>query len=211
MFFIICSIIIGSIGMYNQSSLKRIFAYSSINHVGLMLIGLLTGISYSGIIAIIFHLFLYSIILIGIFSIFINLIPFRILDNINNENIYLSDYKGLYKRNSYLGSSFIILLFSISGIPPFSGFFSKFIILLSALQYEFYFISFIAILGTVISCYKYIQIIKIIMFDELSQTCFFRFNLLSSFILVISLGISSTIIHPKIFNFYYVIISYLFL
>jgi NADH-quinone oxidoreductase subunit N len=211
MFFAISSILIGSIGMYNQSSLKRIFAYSSINHVGLMLIGLLTGVDYYGNISIIFHLFLYSITLIGFFSIFINLIPFRILDSKDNENVYLSDYKGLYSRNPYLSSSFIILLFSIAGIPPFSGFFSKFILLLSALQYQLYFVTFIAILGTVISCYKYIQIIKIIIFDDLSQTSFFNFNLLSSFILVISLLISSTIIYPSFFKLYYTIISYLFL
>lgn len=207
--FIICSIFVGSIGMYNQSSLKRIFAYSSINHVGLMLIGLLSEIKILGSAAILFHLILYSIILIGIFSIFINLIPFRIFEGNENENIYLNDYKGLYLRNPYLGVFFTFLLFSIAGIPPFSGFFSKFLLLLSILQwasYSFFFIAFIAIIGTVISCYKYIQLIKVILFDELSSTSFFRFDLLSSFILVVSCLISITIL--LFFQYYYTLILF---
>ena len=213
---IISSLLIGSIGMYNQSSLKRIFAYSSINHVGLMLMALVSEIGYHSNFSIIFHLILYSISLLGIFSILINLIPFRFLDfkinSKNNETMYLNDYSGLYIYNKYLSFCFIFLLFSLAGLPPFSGFFSKYMLLSAALESNHgIIIIFFAILSTIISCYKYLQIIKIILFDNLSQVSFFPFDLISSFILVSSFITSSFFIYPEFFNFYYIIISNLLL
>ena len=141
-----------------QRKIKRFLAYSSISHVGYMLIGLTTG-TITGIHAFLLYLITYIITLFAFFGMLLNLKK-------NNKNlIYLTDL--LHIKPITFKIIFILLLFSISGIPPLLGFFTKFYIFFSAIEASYYILPFIGIITSTIGAFYYIRIIKIIQFEKL--------------------------------------------
>nr|YP_203317.1 NADH dehydrogenase subunit 2 [Zancudomyces culisetae]AAW49484.1 NADH dehydrogenase subunit 2 [Zancudomyces culisetae] len=153
-----CSLIIGSIMGLLIFRIKRLLAYSSIVHLGFILLSI-SCIYYINTFTTIFYIVVYVITSINIFF---------ILNSINlSKNIeLLSELKGFVYNNKLLSFSLIISFFSLAGIPPFLGFYSKYFILLDSFNLEYYFITFISLLCSVISCVYYLRIIKIINFDD---------------------------------------------
>jgi len=151
----ISSMIIGSISALNQTQLKRLLAYSTIGHVGYILIGVSLG-TYSGLEGSIFYLLIYMTAGIAIFI--------MVLSLKNREKIV--ELFGLGKLNTTLGISLVILLFSIGGIPPLSGFISKFLVFYAAIESGGYFIAIIGVLASVVSILYYLKLIRYVYQDS---------------------------------------------
>lgn len=180
----IFSIIIGTLKALQQNKIKRFLAYSSIGHVGFLLLGFSTG-TIIGIQSLLFYLIVYTIMMINIWSIVISL---EIKNKKYTQIKYINDLQGLSKSNPLLAYTLAINMFSMAGIPPLAGFFAKFYILLSGLESSFNILVIVGILFSVISAFYYIRFIKIIFFDE-SNTGFLQESKLGYFHSII-LGIT---------------------
>jgi NADH-quinone oxidoreductase subunit N len=145
----IFSIFIGSLGAINQSKLKRLVAYSAIAHMGFMLIGVSTG-AINGIMATFIYILIYMVTSLNTFTFILSL----------NSPIYISQLAGLSRLNPTLAYTFCLTLFSMAGIPPLAGFISKYLILLSAIENNLYFVATLAIVLSVIGSFYYLRLIK---------------------------------------------------
>lgn len=166
------SLLIGTILGLNQSRIKRLLAYSTISHIGFILLAVSIN-SVESIQAFIFYLMQYSISNINAFIIIISIgytINIKneketILSEQNNSPVqYIAQLRGYYYTNPILAISFTIVMYSFVGVPPLIGFFGKQMVLSSALDKGYVFISLIAILTSVISAVYYLNIIKEIFF-----------------------------------------------
>nr|YP_010199525.1 NADH dehydrogenase subunit 2 [Gracilaria baiana]UAD89383.1 NADH dehydrogenase subunit 2 [Gracilaria baiana] len=180
------SILIGTFGAFAQQKWKRFLAYSSINHVGFLLLAILGG-DLESISSIIFYLIVYIITMLGMFAFIINTKIYKY--PIVSPMRYLIDIEGLVRHNPFLAGSGVVLLFSMAGIPPTAGFFSKLFVLLAALQVNSFGISLFAVGVSCVACFYYIRLIKNIYFGStVSQWKVLKpMSKLSSLILGISL------------------------
>ena len=158
-FLSIGSMILGAFAAIGQNNIKRLMAYSSIGHMGYALAGLATATN-SGIQSTIIYLTIYLVMNLGIFG----CIFMMKRENIFYENI--NELSGLSKNHPMLAFSFLIILFSLAGIPPLAGFFAKFYIFMSVIESGMYTLAVIGLVTTVISAFYYLRIIKIIYFDK---------------------------------------------
>ena len=170
----ILSLLIGSILGLTQYRIKRLYAYSTISHLGFILLGLSIN-NLESTKAMFFYIIQYSasnlnafIILIAIGYTLRNLVTNDInLKDIKYSPIQLiSQLKGYYNINPLIGISLSITLFSFAGIPPLVGFFGKQMILTAAINNGFIFTTLVAILTSVISAVYYLVIIKMIFFEK---------------------------------------------
>ena len=171
------SLIIGTVVGLTQYRIKRLFAYSTISHLGFILLALSIN-SIESIQAFIFYLMQYSlsnlnafIILTGIgFSLYYYVNDSKeykeLLDKNNSPIQLISQIKGFFNINPFLSLSFSITIFSFVGIPPLIGFFAKQIVLSAALDNGYLFLTLIAILTSVISAVYYLNVIKQVFFDK---------------------------------------------
>ena len=158
-FLSIGSMILGAVAAIGQYNIKRLMAYSSIGHMGYILAGIATGTN-SGIQSTIIYLTIYLVMNLGIFG----CIFMMKRENIFYENI--NDLSGLSKNNPMLALSFLVILFSLAGIPPLAGFFAKFYVFMAVIEVKMYALAIIGLVTTVISAFYYLRIIKIIYFDK---------------------------------------------
>jgi NADH-ubiquinone oxidoreductase chain 2 len=171
------SLIIGTVVGLTQYRIKRLFAYSTISHIGFILLALSIN-SIESIQAFIFYLMQYSISNLNAFIILIS-IGFSLYYYINNNKEYkelqdknnspiqlISQMKGYFYINPMLALSLAITLFSFVGIPPLIGFFAKQMVLSAALDSGYVFLTLVAILTSVISAVYYLMVIKQIFFDK---------------------------------------------
>ena len=158
-FISIASMILGAVAAIGQKNLKRLLAYSSIGHMGYALAGIATG-AISGYKSSIVYITIYVVMNVGAFS----CLYLMKKDGQYKENI--SDLSGVSKKHPLLAISFLIILFSLAGIPPLGGFFAKFYVFSSVLEQEMYSLAIIGLLTTVISAFYYLKIIKTIYFEE---------------------------------------------
>ena len=153
------SMILGAVAAIGQENIKRLMAYSSIGHMGYALAGILTG-TIEGTKSTIIYLTIYAVMNAGMFA----CIFFMKRRETYVENI--KDLSGLSKTNPLLAVGFLIMLFSLAGIPPLAGFFAKFYIFVAVLDSKLYLLAVIGLVTTVISAFYYLRIVKIIYFDE---------------------------------------------
>nr|YP_010951067.1 NADH dehydrogenase subunit 2 [Nannizziopsis barbatae]WML69464.1 NADH dehydrogenase subunit 2 [Nannizziopsis barbatae] len=170
------SLIIGTVLGLTQFRIKRLFAYSTISHLGFLLLALTIN-SVESIQSFIFYLIQYSLSNLNAFFILIsigytlfffinkNISYINLLDKNNSPVQLLSQIKGYFYINHTLALSLAITLFSFAGIPPLVGFFAKLMVLSAALQNGLIFITLIAVLTSVISAVYYLNIVKIMFFD----------------------------------------------
>ncbi len=158
-FISIASMILGAVAAIVQKNIKRLLAYSSIGHIGYALAGVATG-AVSGYESSIIYISIYVVMNIGAFSCLYLLKK----DGQYKENI--SDLSGISKKHPLLAISFLIILFSMAGIPPLAGFFAKFYVFTAVLEQKMYALAIIGLLTTVISAFYYLKIIKTIYFDD---------------------------------------------
>lgn len=179
-YFILLSLIFGISGALKVDKLNKLIAYSSIAHMGFILATVLSN-SFD---IFLIYVFIYSFISLSMFSIFLSLINPVSGKSINsiNQLIYLK------KVNYVFFISLIISFFSISGIPPLSGFFSKFFIFISLVNLNWNLLALIMLLFSVISCFYYLRIIKLISFNNV-KSWFFVSNLNKCVSYIISFSI----------------------
>lgn len=171
------SLIIGTVVGLTQKRIKRLFAYSTISHVGFILLALSIN-SIESIQAFIFYLMQYSISNLNAFIILISIgyslyyyindsDEYKELSDKNNSPIQLiSQMKGYFYINPVLALSLSVTIFSFVGIPPLIGFFAKQMVLSAAIDSGYVFLALVAILTSVISAVYYLNIIKQVFFDR---------------------------------------------
>jgi NADH-ubiquinone oxidoreductase chain 2 len=192
------SLIIGTVLGLVQSRIKRLLAYSTVSHIGFILLALLVNTEQS-IESFLFYIIQYSITNLNIFLIILALgyllntqftIPFiRQNNNKNNTKTlyelnkdidkdirFISELKGQFIENPLLSLSLAICLFSMAGIPPLIGFFSKQMVLYSAIESGYYFICIVAILSSVISASYYLKIVRVLFSEKESKDHFLGNN-----------------------------------
>jgi len=190
------SLVIGTILGLTQFRIKRLYAYSTISHLGFMLLVLAIN-SVDSIQSFIFYLIQYSLSNLNAFILLVaigyslyayndkNINHNNLIDKNNSPIQLISQLKGYFHINSFLALSLAITLFSFAGIPPLVGFFAKQLVFSSALQQGFFFLTFVGVLTSVISAVYYLFIIKTMFFDGHSYTNFSRLKdiLISAFVL----------------------------
>ena len=172
------SLLVGSILGLTQFRIKRLFAYSTISHIGFILLALSVG-NVESIQSFIFYLLQYSIsnlngflILVGIgFSLYLYVYVYEedretLIDKNNSPVQLISQIKGYFYINPFIAMSFAITIFSFIGIPPIIGFFAKQMILSAALDNGYIFMSLVAIITSVIGAGYYLNLVKQIFFYQ---------------------------------------------
>jgi len=152
------SMIVGNIAAMKQQSLKRMLAFSSIAHVGYMLLGVLSGDSQAGAQAIWLYMLTYVLMQTGAFGVLI------ILQG-TGEGERIDDFRGLAQRRPVLAFAMLVFLLSLAGIPPLVGFFSKFVLFKLAIEQGFYTLTVIALLTSAVGAYYYLGVVQKMYFE----------------------------------------------
>ncbi|KLE33634.1 NADH-quinone oxidoreductase subunit NuoN [Aurantiacibacter gangjinensis] len=158
------SIVIGALGAIGQTNIKRLLAFSSINNVGFILIGLAVGTA-AGASAMMVYLAIYTVMTIGSF---VAVMLMRDADGNQLEGI--SDLAGLSVTRPVLAWCMLALMFSLAGIPPLFGFWGKFVVFQAAVEADLLALAAIGIAASVIGAFYYIKIVKVMFFDEPADT-----------------------------------------
>ena len=154
------SLIVSALGALKQTNIKRLLAYSSIGHIGYILIGIAAAIkSQYYVTTAITYMVVYSLMNIGIFSIILRI-----------SNYNMEEWRGINKNHPIIAISLVVLLFSMAGIPPTAGFFTKMYILSSVVDSGLWWLALFALFTSVISAYYYLRIIKVIYFDSVQES-----------------------------------------
>jgi NADH-quinone oxidoreductase subunit N len=155
----ILSMLLGSLAAIGQRNIKRLMAYSSIGHVGYALMGLAVGTG-TGVRGLLFYLAIYLVMNIGVFAVLVSM-------RRNGRAVEgISDLAGLGKTDPAMALAMAIFMFSMAGIPPLAGFFSKLYVFLAAVQAGYWTLAVIGVLTSVVSAYYYLRIVKVMYFDE---------------------------------------------
>lgn len=149
---IIITITVANLFAIRQQNIKRFMAFSSISQAGYIMLGVVSGTT-TGMTALIYYVLAYAVANLGVFLVI------SIIEQHCNK-ITIADYNGLYKTNPKLSLFLTLCLFSLAGIPPFAGFFSKFFLFMAAFEKGFHLLVFIALVNTVISLYYYLLVVK---------------------------------------------------
>lgn len=149
---IIASITIANLFAIRQQNLKRFLAFSSISQAGYIMLAVISA-SAAGMSSLVYYVLVYMV---------ANLAAFGVISIIEQRSgkVEMEDYNGLYKTNPKLSLIMTLALFSLAGIPPFAGFFSKFFVFMSAFGAGFHLLVFIALVNTVISLFYYLLVVK---------------------------------------------------
>ena len=190
-FLSIASMYLGAIAAIAQKNIKRLLAYSSIGHVGYLLIALVVA-NQDGVKALIIYTLIYLIMNIAVFSILLS------LKNSNSFIENISDLSGMSKSNPIISLSLAVIMLSMAGIPPFIGFFAKFYVFIAAINKDLIILPILGVLASVISAYYYLRIIKVMYFDKQKENL--KFNFIIS---IESKIILSVLIIIKIFFIFY--------
>jgi NADH-quinone oxidoreductase subunit N len=170
LFFSICSVVVGSFVALRQKKLKRLLAYSSISHVGYLLLAFSAN-SLEGLQSLFFYLIVYMFTSLCLWSIVLSL---ETKTNLERSKT-LIDLASISHSNALVGFTALLAFFSLAGVPPLVGFFAKMEIFLAALGSSLFFASLIAILSSVVSSFYYIRLIKTMYFEKKEENsyCFF--------------------------------------
>jgi NADH-quinone oxidoreductase subunit N len=158
-FVAIASMALGSFAAIGQRNIKRLMAYSSIGHMGFALVGLAAG-TQEGIQGVLVYMAVYVAMTLGVFACIIAMQR----DGQSFEDI--SDLSGLARTNPAMALALAVLMFSLAGIPPLAGFFAKFFVFAAAVKAGMFTLAVLGVLASVVSCYYYLLIVKVMYFDE---------------------------------------------
>ena len=160
----IASMLLGSLAAIGQTNVKRLMAYSSIGHMGYALVGLAVN-TQAGVQGVLIYMLTYIFMSAGVFACIIAMRR----KGLALEKI--SDLSGLARTDPMLAGAFAIFMFSMAGVPPFSGFFGKLYVFYAAVQAGYWTLAVIGVLTSVIGAYYYLRIVKVMYFDD-SQPAF---------------------------------------
>lgn len=155
----VLSMIIGNVVAIAQTNLKRMLAYSTISHVGFILLGILSGTA-QGYSAAMFYVLVYSLMSLGGFGMII------LMSRQGFEADNIEDFKGLSQRSPWFALMMLILMFSMAGIPPLAGFYAKFAVISSIIEVGRVPVAIVAVVMSVIGAFYYLRLIKVMYFDK---------------------------------------------
>jgi len=155
----VLSMVIGNVVAIAQSNIKRMFAYSTIAHMGFLFLGILSG-TQEGYSAAMFYTIAYAIMGLGGFGMII------LLSRSGFEADNLNDFKGLNDRNPWYAFIMLIILFSMAGVPPTLGFYAKLAVLEAVINIELIWVAIIAVVFSIVGAFYYLRLIKIMYFDK---------------------------------------------
>jgi NADH-quinone oxidoreductase subunit N len=155
----VLSIVIGNVVAISQTNLKRMLAYSTISHIGYILLGLLAGTA-QGYQAAMFYMISYVIVACGAFGMIL------LLARQGFEADKLVDFKGLNARSPWFAGMMAILMFSLAGLPPFIGFWAKLGVIQAVLNVDYTWLAVVAVLFSVVGAYYYLRVVKLMYFDD---------------------------------------------
>jgi len=155
----VLSMIIGNVVAIAQTNLKRMLAYSTISHVGFILLGILAGTN-DGYRASMFYTLTYVITSVGSFGMIL------LLSRQGFEGDQLEDFKGLHRKSPWFAAVMMMLMFSTAGVPPFVGFWAKLAVLGAVVDVGLVWLAAVAVLLSVVAAFYYLRIIKLMYFDE---------------------------------------------
>jgi NADH-quinone oxidoreductase subunit N len=185
------SIVLGNVAAIAQSNIKRMLAYSTISHMGFMLLGFLPGTS-EGYGAAMYYIIVYSLMSAAAFATVILLSS----NGVEAEN--LDDFKGLNQRSNWYSAVMAMVMFSMAGVPVFVGFFAKWLVIQSALNAGLAWLAITAVVFSVIGSFYYLRVVKLMYFDEpeteqaINPPVDFRAVLSLNGILMLGLGLFSS-------------------
>ena len=161
-FISLASMILGSFAAIVQTNIKRLMAYSSIGHMGFVLVGLAAG-NEQGVTGILVYLTVYLFMNIGTFGCILAMRRAgRMVEDID-------ELSGLSKTNPMMAGALAIFMFSMAGIPPLGGFFAKLFVFRAAIDAELYVLAVVGLLTSVVGAFYYLRIIKVMYFDEANE------------------------------------------
>jgi len=155
----VLSLAIGNVVAIAQTNMKRMLAYSTISHVGFLMLGILSGTD-SGYSASMFYAITYALMAIGGFGVII------LLSRSGEEADQLDDFRGLNDRSPWFALMMLILMFSMAGVPPTVGFYAKLAVLKAVIDVDMVWLALVAVFFSIIGAFYYIRIIKLMYFDE---------------------------------------------
>jgi NADH-quinone oxidoreductase subunit N len=174
----LASLVVGCFGALYQRKIKRLLAYSSIGHVGFLLMGVASG-SVEGVQACFFYLGVYLVMMTLLFGFLLSVR--RAGSGLGNaggtagaRGIQISDWKGLGRSNPLLSITVALGLFSMAGIPPLAGFYSKMYLFFAALEAQRVRLAVLAVFTSVVSSFYYVRILKILYFEKVARWDLYR-------------------------------------
>ena len=159
----ILSMALGNIIAIAQTNLKRMLAYSTISHVGFILLGLLSG-NADGYAAAMFYTLTYALMALGAFGMII------LLTRAGFEAENINDFKGLNHRSPWFAFMMLILMFSMAGVPPTVGFWAKLTVLQAVVHIDMLWLALVAVFFSIIGVYYYLRMVKVMYFDQPEDT-----------------------------------------
>jgi NADH-quinone oxidoreductase subunit N len=155
----VLSMALGNIIAIAQTNLKRMLAYSTISHVGFILLGILAGTN-DGYSASMFYTLTYALMSLGAFGMII------LLARSGFEADNLDDFKGLNQRSPWFAFMMLIMMFSMAGVPPTVGFWAKLTVIKAVIDIDMLWIALVAVFFSIIGVYYYLRVIKLMYFDK---------------------------------------------
>ncbi|MBI4535108.1 MAG: NADH-quinone oxidoreductase subunit N [Ignavibacteriae bacterium] len=153
------SMVLGNVIAISQNNIKRMLAYSSIAHAGYILTGVVAGNAY-GYNGVLFYLVAYTAMNVGAFGVL------SMLESSDGQNLTFDDYAGLSAKKPVLAGLMALFMFSLTGIPPFAGFFGKYYVFAGAIQGGYTWLAIVGVLMSVVSAYYYLRLVVLMYFKD---------------------------------------------
>jgi NADH-quinone oxidoreductase subunit N len=154
----VLSIAIGNVAAIAQTNLKRMLAYSTISHMGFLLLGILSG-THNGYGSAMFYVITYVLTTLGAFGMMM------LLSRAGFEAENIEDFKGLNQRNSWYAILMLLIMLSLAGLPPMVGFFAKLAVLQAVLQAGYVWLVVVAVMFSLVGAFYYLRVVKVMYFD----------------------------------------------
>jgi NADH-quinone oxidoreductase subunit N len=155
----VLSMVLGNVVAIAQTNLKRMLAYSTISHMGFVLLGVLSG-SLNGYASAMFYVLVYVLTALAGFGVLL------LLSREGFESEELDDLKGLNRRDPWFAFIMLLVMFSMAGVPPLAGFFAKLSVLQAALQQGLVWLVVLAVMMSLVGAFYYLRVVKLMYFDD---------------------------------------------
>jgi NADH-quinone oxidoreductase subunit N len=158
----VLSLGLGNVVAIAQTNIKRMFAYSTISHVGFILLGILSG-TPEGYAGAMFYTITYALMALGGFGMIL------LLTRQGFEADNLDDFRGLNERSPWFAFMMLLVIFSMAGVPPTVGFYAKLSVLQAVVQVDMVWLAIVAVLFSVVGAFYYLRVVKLMYFDEVED------------------------------------------
>lgn len=162
---VVLSLCIGNLFALVQTNIKRMFAYSSISHIGFVILGLLSYKENVGVSVSLFYLLIYVLTTLGSFSFLL-----MFCKNMGFELEELKDFSGFGVTQPFMSFILLLLLFSMAGVPPLVGFYTKLLVLTNIVSVGYYYLAVFSVLMTVVGLFYYLRVVKVMFFDTVDAS-----------------------------------------